>query len=389
VSTDHDRDAGRVDPASEAGLLAAVQRSAILDLPADGPFGRIARLAALIFDVPIATVSIADHERIWLEARDRVGIDPGVDLGTLADPLVRDELGLRFYASAPLRTSDGRELGALSVVDTEPREASEPEQAILEELAGVIVDELELRLAAREEAERSTRVRADFVVTAAHELRTPLAAVYGAAKLLGQDKARDDRERAKLLTVIADESERLSVVVGEILTGAQLDVGHLELVNDRCDPVALAVSAVDAAEAHLPANLSVRLLAGNVLQIDSDAVRIRQILASLIDNAVKYSPDGGRIEVAVEPLERGVRFRISDEGIGVPAEAVERIFERFTRVDADRTRGVGGTGLGLYIAREMAGLLGGTLTHLERDGEGSTFALDLPAVLSSPARPSA
>jgi len=157
--------------------------------------------------VPIAIVSIVDHDRIWFKSHhaldaEQIDREPGLcasailnhapwivadaelDPRKLANPLVRGELGLRFYAGVPLKTEDGYNLGTLNVIDVKPREVTEEELATLEDLAAIVVDELEVRLAARGEAERLTRARADFVVTASHELRTPLAAVYGAAKLL-------------------------------------------------------------------------------------------------------------------------------------------------------------------------------------------------------------
>lgn len=388
-------------PANEPERLAAVRRYAILDTPPDGAFDRVTRLAARIFAVPIATISIVDHDRIWFKSRhgleaEQIDREPGLcasailheqpwvvadaalDPRTLENPLVRGELGLRFYAGVPLRTSDGYNLGTLNVIDTAPRELTEAELATLEDLAEIVVDELELRLAARSEEQRLNRARVDFIVNASHELRTPLAAVYGAAKLLEQADTGDESQRARLLAVIAEESERLSAVVGEILTGAQLEAGHIKLFRERTDPLQLAEKAIDAARSHLPENLSLELDADAVPAIESDPVRVRQILASLIDNAIKYSPAGGRIEVGLEQRDGGVRFRVSDEGVGIPPEEWERIFEKFVRLDVQGTRAVGGTGLGLFIARELARELGGSLECLPGDGGGSTFVLDLP-----------
>jgi signal transduction histidine kinase len=113
-----------------------------------------------------------------------------------------------------------------------------------------------------------------------------------------------------------------------------------------------------------------------VPEIDSDPGPVRQISASLIGNAVKYSPGGGRIEV--EARDSDVRFRVSDEGIGIPPAEAERIFERFVRLDAQQVHGVGGTGLGLFIARELSRELGGSVECLPGGEQGSTFVLDLP-----------
>ncbi|HET7137820.1 MAG TPA: GAF domain-containing sensor histidine kinase, partial [Gaiellaceae bacterium] len=332
-----------VEGREEAERLAAVERYAILDTPPDGAFDRVTRLAALIFDVPISTVSIVDRDRIWFKSRHGIDVqeidrEPGlcasavlqdgpwvvadaeVDPRTLDNPLVRGELGLRFYAGVPLITRDGYHLGTLNVIDREPRQVAAEELSALEDLAGIVVDQLEVRLAARDEAARLARAQADFVTTAAHELRTPLAAVYGAAKLLERTDLTDDTSRSKLLAVIAEESDQLASVVGDILSSAQLEAGvRLHTVREACEPAAIAGRAVDAARSHLPENLSLELADSHVPSIESDAARIKQILASLIDNAVKYSPDGGRIEVSVALHDGGVRFRVHDEGIGVPA----------------------------------------------------------------------
>ena len=392
-----------VIPPNEVQRLAAVRRYEILDTPPDGAFDRITRLAARIFDVPIAIVSIVDHDRIWFKSHrgldaEQIDREPGLcasailddvpwvvedavlDLRTLANPLVRGELGLRFYAGVPLKTQDGYNLGTLNVIDTKPREVTEEELAMLEDLAAIVVDELEVRLAARGEAERLTQARADFVVTASHELRTPLAAVYGAAKLLEKADLGGDSPSRKLLAVISEESERLSAVVGEILTGAQLEAGRVQIVLERLDPLEIAEKAAEAARSHLPESHSLEVVAANVPEIDSDPGPVRQILASLIENAVKYSPDGGRIELGVEARDGEVRFRVSDEGIGIPPAEADHIFERFVRLDAEQTHGVGGTGLGLYIARALAGELGGSLECLLDDEKGSTFVLDLPGI---------
>ena len=398
---------GSIIPPNEAQRLAAVHRYDVLDTAPDGAFDRVTRLAARIFDVPIATVSIVDHDRIWFKSlhgldAEQIDREPGLcasailhdepwvvddaelDPRTLENPFVRGDLGLRFYAGVPLRTRDGYNLGALNVIDTKPREVTEEELATLEDLAAIVVDELELRLSARGEELRANQAKVDFIAIAAHELRTPLAAVYGAAKLLEKTDLRDDGQRTKLLGVIAEESERLSSVVGEILTGAQLEAGRIYLSRERADPCEIAERALEAARSHLPGRILLEFAAGEVPEIETDPGRVRQILASLIDNAVKYSPEAGRVQLAVGRRGDSLRFRVSDEGVGIPPAEAEHIFERFVRLDAEQTRGVGGTGLGLYIARELAGELEGSLEYLPDEGGGSTFVLDLPLRPSAP-----
>lgn len=159
-------------PSNEEARLAAVRRYDVLDSPPDGAFDRVTRLASALLDVPISIVSIVDTDRIWFKSAhglevDEIGRDPGLcasailhdgawvvenagtDPRTLANPLVAGEFGLRFYAGAPLTTSDGFNLGTLCVIDKEPRELTPEHENVLTDLAAIVMDELELRLAAR------------------------------------------------------------------------------------------------------------------------------------------------------------------------------------------------------------------------------------------------
>jgi signal transduction histidine kinase len=112
--------------------------------------------------------------------------------------------------------------------------------------------------------------------------------------------------------------------------------------------------------------------------VAADPDKVSQVLSNLLENAVKYSPDGGEVELRLEPVGRSMRFSVRDEGIGIPRNEQERIFEKFYRLDPDLTRGVGGTGLGLYICREVIRRMGGRIWVQSRDGNGSTFLFELP-----------
>jgi GAF domain-containing protein len=174
-------------PPNEKERLAAVRRYEVLDTPRDGAFERITRLASQILEMPISIVSIVDHDRIWfksahgLEGVDQIDRAPGLcasailsdetwliedaraDPRTLANPLVAGEFGLRFYAGSPLQTHDGYNLGTLCVIDREPRRLDERQLAVLDDLASLVVDELELRLAARRLARRGAELNDDVV----------------------------------------------------------------------------------------------------------------------------------------------------------------------------------------------------------------------------------
>jgi signal transduction histidine kinase len=224
------------------------------------------------------------------------------------------------------------------------------------------------------------RLKSEFVATVSHELRTPLAAVYGAAMTLRRkDIDLDEDHRGRLLAVIAGESDRLARIVEQVLAASRLDAGSFSFAVERCDPGPLALEVVEAARAHIPPGVGLELSPGNDLpQVAADPDMLRQVLANLVENAVKYSPSGGRVHVSLGRHEGRVLFAVRDEGLGIPLREQERIFEKFFRLDPNLTRGVGGTGLGLYICRELVRRMGGRIWVASREGVGSTFFFELP-----------
>jgi len=225
------------------------------------------------------------------------------------------------------------------------------------------------------------RLKSDFVSTVSHELRTPLAAIYGAALTLRRgDLALGEQQRESLLAVVANEADRLARTVDDILWTSRLDSGTLQVAIESCDATLLAAGVVAAAQAHVPGNIEIELDTGPAVpQVAADPDKVRQVLANLVENAVKYSPDGGRVEVSIEPNDGSVRFSVRDEGLGIPASEQRRIFDKFYRLDPEMTRGVGGTGLGLYICQELIRRMDGRIWGESRDGGGSMFAFELPA----------
>jgi PAS domain S-box-containing protein len=225
-------------------------------------------------------------------------------------------------------------------------------------------------------------IRQDLVATVSHELRTPLAAIYGSALTLArEDLELDEPLNRKLLEVVVEESARLADIVNDLLLASQLDAGKLEVHIGHCDPRVLTESVIVAAQTHLPDGVTVELeTAANELPlVAADEGQLRQVLGNLIDNAVKYSPDGGDIRIRVEPADHYVRFAVTDEGLGIPAVEQGRIFEKFYRLDPDMTRGIGGTGLGLYISRELVRRVNGRIWVEPQGGRGSVFYVEIPA----------
>jgi PAS domain S-box-containing protein len=224
-------------------------------------------------------------------------------------------------------------------------------------------------------------LKSDFVSTISHELRTPLAAIYGAALTLRrEDVPLGEPQRAGLLEVIASESDRLARIVNDVLWVSRLESDGLRTVIEPCDGVELARSVVNAAQQYIPPNIKLELRAPehDVRPVAGDADKIRQILTNLVENAVKYSPDGGRVTVEVSVLAQQLRYSVRDEGLGVPPAEHRRIFEKFYRLDPNLTRGVGGTGLGLYISQELLERMRGRIWVESSGTGGSTFVAELP-----------
>jgi signal transduction histidine kinase len=179
--------------------------------------------------------------------------------------------------------------------------------------------------------------------------------------------------------VIVEECNRLADIVNDLLLASQLDSGKLRANIERCDLREIATLEIEAARTHLPENIDLQLdSAGDLPAVAADAGQLRQVLSNLIDNAIKYSPGGGTVNVAIAPNDRHVRFSITDSGLGIPAGEQGRIFEKFYRLDPDMELGIGGTGLGLYICRELIRRVDGRI-WVESDGSsGSTFHVEVP-----------
>jgi PAS domain S-box-containing protein len=225
---------------------------------------------------------------------------------------------------------------------------------------------------------RLEELRAQFVATISHELRTPLASLHGAAiTLLERDLSGQTRH--ELLDMIGVQAKRLADLVEEILVTGQLDSGSLRVVTEPFDPEELVWVAAAAARARVGDERRIDVSIPAVLpMVAGDAERIGQVLANLVDNAIKYSPRGGRIELGVEADDGHARFFVRDEGLGIPLGEQKRIFEKFYRLDPDHHRGIGGSGLGLYICRELVLSMDGRIWVDSDPGQGASFVFELP-----------
>jgi PAS domain S-box-containing protein len=235
---------------------------------------------------------------------------------------------------------------------------------------------------------RLEELRAEFVATISHELRTPLASLHGAALTLrehGQDLS--GKTQQELLDMIAVQSRRLADLVDEILVTGQLDSGSLRVVTEPFDPEELVWAVAETARHRVGDETTIDVSLPAVLpRVTGDPERTRQVLGNLLDNAIKYSPQGGRIELGVEADESHARFTVRDEGLGIPLGEQKLIFDKFYRLDPHHRRGIGGSGLGLYICRELVRSMHGRIWVDSDPGEGSTFTFELPVAQRVAAR---
>ena len=218
-----------------------------------------------------------------------------------------------------------------------------------------------------------------FVADASHELRTPVAVLRGEAEvILGQE--RETREYKEALTLIKDEAERLTRIVENLFLLARQPAETLSPVKEplRLDEV---VAECARAAQVLATQKDLRLKISNSLPsvcLNGDDEMLKRMVMNLLDNAVKYTPAGGEIRVALESSNGSARIIVADTGFGVPAEDQARIFDRFYRVDKARSRALGGAGLGLSIARWIVEAHGGTISVESLAGRGSSFTVELP-----------
>ena len=220
--------------------------------------------------------------------------------------------------------------------------------------------------------------KSDLVATISHELRTPMSAVYGAAQtLLREDVDFSDEQRRQLLQMIATQAARLSQITEELLLTSGLDRGDLPVASEPVDVADIVSSTLDAIRPQLPDSAEIEVeIPADVGAASGDRDRIQQVLVNLLDNAVKYG--AGPVKVHANRANGVIKLCVADVGPGISLAHQERIFEKFYRADPQHSRSPSGTGLGLYISRELAQRMGGRLDVKSEPGTGATFVVELP-----------
>jgi heavy metal sensor kinase len=232
--------------------------------------------------------------------------------------------------------------------------------------------------------ERSFAEIRRFTADASHELRTPLTAIRTEAEVaLAKPLATDDYQH--LLGSILEECERLTRLTDQLLTLSREDAGSVRPVCEPLDLGALLENVVNTMRPLADARgVNLQSKANGVIRINGDEARLRQVFYNLLDNAIKYTAQGGQIDISLERKDRSAVVTLHDTGIGIPPEHLPRVFDRFYRVDPARTREQGGTGLGLSIAKTIVTAHGGRIELTSVPDQGTTCAVTLPTERDRP-----
>lgn len=366
---------------AQAGLVALVadDMSRLELVQAVGfPVGVLANWQHILLDSPIPlTDAVRTGEPILLESPTAV---------TDRYPHLTTSPSTASMAAIPLSVN-GRAMGVLGLSFATFRAFSIEDRTLLLTLArqcALALERAQLYTAertARAAAQEATRVRDIFLSIASHELKNPLTSLLGNAQLLQRRSARagvvSDRDQ-HTIDVIIDQASRLNKLITALLDVSQMEAGQLSIERIPLDLSELAQRVVADIQPTLTHHTITISTPAAPLMIAGDALRLEQVLQNLLQNAMKYSPAGGHIAVQVEQRNQMASVAIRDQGMGIPAQALPRLFERFYRADQGHGGGIRGLGIGLYVVKEIITLHGGTITVASTEGIGSTFTISMP-----------
>jgi heavy metal sensor kinase len=356
-----------------------------------GDVGKAARKVALPgSSLLIATVpaTAADGNRYFVE----VGTSAAPLEGTLRRLLGMLAVGLPLTVAVAVAGGFVLVRRALDPVERIARKAQEITQHNLSERLPVVRsgDELErLSVSLNHMISRLQAALDDskqFVADASHELRTPLTVMRGELENLAQDP-RFGRETRETLGSVLEEVERLAEIVESLFALSRLDAGEANAQWRRFDLAELAATTAEQMSL-LATDKNVRVACDSApgVMVQGDPARLKQVIVNLLDNAIKYTPGGGRVRLSVQREQGFAVLEVADDGIGIPAEALPHVFKRFFRVDTSRSREQGGAGLGLAIVKSICSAHGGDIEVISAPGRGSTFRMRQPLAVDAPAR---
>lgn len=405
--------------------LHEVTAKIVASLDLDQTLGTIARAMCEILDADIGAIYLLDEDAGVLRLRSIHGqrspgwaghtmaLDRGMNAMALrtgqiqriddylaiprerqAQTSVVEEEPLRSVITAPM-SHRGRRLGSMGAVRRDVRPFSDEELVRLEMLAdhgsiavanALAFEELEALRARetaqlREHAERMAaleKAKSEFLQLASHELRSPIGVLRGYLSML-QDGSIGADSLPKVLPMLLGKTQQMNLLINEMLETARLEVGPVDLQLRIVDLRDVVRQSVARMEPLVPSDEPIRLsMPDKEVLVDADPVRLETVLMNLLDNALKYSLGHPVVSCRLSINSGNAQIEIRDQGIGIDAKDMPRLFQRFSRIPTRTNQGIDGTGLGLYIARELTRRHGGDITVSSTVGEGSVFCVTLP-----------
>jgi signal transduction histidine kinase len=302
------------------------------------------------------------------------GIAMGVK-GVVAVPLIR---GGKIVGAIVLRSYED---GTRFSIDDAHLLALFGDQAVA---ALTNIEAFERQRDALEQLERVNKAKSEFVSIVSHEFRTPLTGIQGFSEMM-RDEDLPMPEMKEYAADINKDALRLTRMINEMLDLDRMESGRMTLHREPTDLNAIVTEAVQRLQPNAPNHRIVLGLDEALPLLSGDRDRLTQVVANLLSNAVKYSPTGGEIEVRTAREGADVHLTVADQGMGIPADMLQSIWERYSRVDSEASRGIQGTGLGLPIVQQIAVLHGGRVWADSELGRGSVFHVVLPIAASSQA----
>ena len=383
---------------TETKRIETLRKFDILDTPPDGTYDHIVKLVAKLLNVPIAIVSLVDTDRIWFKSAfgldvQQIPKEEGLcasailstdfymvenalkDPRTLRNSLVTSEFGLKFYAAVPLTTSDGFNLGTLCVLDKKPRTLNETEQQILEDLAYVVIEQLELRLMTRMAIHSQNKMA--YMIT--HDVRSAVCHIPALVDMIKEENGNPD-EIEQIGEMIKSAADKSMHAVDSFLMQAK---NFSKDINYRFEPFDFSelTNRIISTNKVLASNKQQKIESSvepNII-VNGDKTRLSELIDNFLSNAIKYSPRGKNITVVLEKKGEKLILEVKDEGQGMTIEDMNNAFKRFSKLSAKPTGNEVSTGLGLWIAKEIAESHGGNVkVKSEGKDKGTVFTIELP-----------